>query len=191
MKYINLSKLILLVTVLFSLQSCEDKEKLFEANSDSWVQMGDAKWKFSGDEIMATILRGSGFIMTKDVYKDFELELQFYPDETINSGIFVRCAEKELSYTDCYEINIWDYHPDQKERTGAIVSRAAPLKNVQTINKWNTYKIQCKGNKIKAWINGDLTADIDNNGLIEGYIALQAAGLGTVRFKNVTLLKAL
>lgn len=187
MKYINLSKLILLVTVLFSLQSCEDKEKLFEANRDSWVQMGDAKWKFSGDEIMATILRGSGFIMTKDVYKDFELELQFYPDETINSGIFVRCAEKELSYTDCYEINIWDYHPDQKERTGAIVSRAAPLKNVQTINKWNTYKIQCKGNKIKAWINGDLTADIDNNELIEGYIALQAAGLGTVRFKNVTL----
>ncbi|WP_281540998.1 3-keto-disaccharide hydrolase [Maribacter aestuarii] len=185
MKYL---KLIFFVSLVLSYTSCQQGVPLFENNGNrDWIQKGDAKWEFSDDEITATLLRGSGFIMTKEVYEDFELELQFYPDETINSGIFVRCSESELSYTDCYEINIWDDHPDQNERTGAIVSRAKPILYVETTNTWNTYTIRCKGNRIKAWINGNLTADLENDDLGKGYIALQAAGLGTVRFRNIVL----
>jgi len=182
-----LTKHMLLVVFTISLLSCENKIQLFEPGSETWLQKGDANWEFNNGEIYGSLLKGSGFIMTKDAYKDFELDLEFYPDETINSGVFVRCKDYALSFSDCYEINIWDNHPDQPNRTGAIVSRTTPMAQVQTLNKWNTYKIRCEENHIQAWINGILVSDLENDDLKEGYIGLQADQIGLVKFRNVSL----
>jgi hypothetical protein len=167
--------------------SCGSTESLFRADDTSWIEKGEAQWEFTGDEIVGTIRGGAGFIMTKKRFGDFVLKLEFYPDETVNSGIFIRCKNEELSYTDCYEINIWDKHPNQKNRTGAIVSRAVPMAQVQTLNQWNTYKIKSDKNHIQAWVNGIPTADLKNDDLKEGYIGLQAAEVGTVKFRKVRI----
>ncbi len=180
--------LIILVSTLMT--SCSEKIQLFDLdNPDNWMEMGDAKWVFEQGVISGSLASGTGFLITKGTYADFDLHLEFYPDETINSGVFIRCKEQALSFTDCYEINIWDNHPQQENRTGAIVSRTTPLAKVNTVNQWNTYRINCRGNEIKAWINDVLVADIQNNDLAEGYIALQADGIGMVKFRNVTLKK--
>ncbi|MEP0132180.1 MAG: DUF1080 domain-containing protein [Eudoraea sp.] len=160
---------------------------IFVKDSNDWFQKGRASWKFDGDQLVGTSLGGSGFVMTNKKYKSFTLSLEFYPDTGINSGIFVRCKNKEISNKDCYEMNIWDYHPDQESRTGSIVTRAKPLVNVQTLGKWNSYKITCESNHIRTWINGKLTADIYNDDLSEGYIALQAAETGRIKFRNVKI----
>ncbi len=54
--------------------------------------------------------------MTNKTYKDFDIILEFYPDNSVNSGVFVRCKQQELSNIDCYVINIWDNHPDQSAK---------------------------------------------------------------------------
>jgi len=185
MKPIRVCISVIIIALL--ILSCNKPKPLFQANSNTWLQKGDAEWKITDEEIVGSLLRGAGFVMTKDAYKDFELELEFYPDETINSGIFIRCKDYALSYTDCYEVNIWDNHPDQPNRTGAIVSRTTPLAQIQTNNKWNTYKIRCEKNRIQAWINGTLVADLENDDLKQGYIGLQAAEIGMVKFRNVML----
>ncbi len=167
--------------------SCTGAKSLFGEHDPNWIEKGEAHWEFVNDTIVGSTQGGAGFIMTKEHYGDFVLTLEFYPDETVNSGIFIRCKNDELSYTDCYEINIWDRHPDQKNRTGAIVSRAVPLAQVQTVNKWNTYKIKSDTDHIQAWVNGVLTADIKNDDRKEGYIGLQAAEIGTVKFRNVRI----
>ena len=187
MKYLN--KVIFLVLIAFILFSCENKKSLFDANSTSWLQKGDAEWKITNEEIVGSLLRGAGFIMTKDTYKDFELELEFYPDETINSGIFVRCKDYALSYTDCYEINIWDLHPDQKNRTGAVVTRSTPLAHVETLDKWSSYKIKNEEDHLQAWVDDVLVVDLNNQDLKRGPIALQAAEKGTIMFRNVRITK--
>ena len=168
--------------------SCKENISLFEAGCDTWLQKGDARWEFVNGEIYGSNLKGTGFLITKDSYGNFELTLEFYPDETINSGVFVRCKNYALSYTDCYEINIWDFHPEPLDRTGAIVSRSNPLTHVVTVNKWNTYKIRCNKSRIQAWINGELVADLENEDLKEGYIALQADQIGSIKFRNITLI---
>jgi len=160
---------------------------IFAEDSNEWFQEGRATWKFNGDQLVGTSLGGSGFVMTNKKYQNFTLSLEFYPDAGINSGIFVRCKNKEISNKDCYEMNIWDYHPDQESRTGSIVTRAKPLIDVQTIGKWNSYKITCESNHIRTWINGKLTVDIFNDDLSEGYIALQAAEPGRIKFRNVKI----
>lgn len=185
MKHIRISTLVILV--IFFCTSCGGAKILFHPDNEDWFEKGDAKWLNTSEEIVGSANGGSGFIMTKDAYKDFILELEFYPDKTINSGVFVRCKNYEIAYNDCYEVNIWDEHPNQKSRTGAIVSRAIPLVYVNTLNKWNTYKIKIKNNHLQVWVNSILTADLENDELSEGYIGLQAAETGTIKFRNVKI----
>ena len=180
--------LFVLAAVLFNCKSEQNKDiLLFVEHAEDWISGGDAKWSFINDNLVGVADSSAGFVMTKDKYRNFELTLEFNPDSTINSGVFVRCLNIELSNIDCYEMNIWDLHPDQKSRTGSVVSRAEPDAYVETLNTWNTYRILCEDKKITTWVNKIKTIDMENEDLIEGYIALQAAETGTIQFRNVRL----
>ncbi|NKI31738.1 3-keto-disaccharide hydrolase [Croceivirga thetidis] len=173
--------------VLFLNSACNTTTILFQENSDDWEIFGAADWRFSNGNLIGAIEEGAGFVMTKDSYKDFALELEFYPDSTINSGVFIRCMKKELSASNCHELNIWDLHPNQDYRTGAIVSKGIPKAHVETLNKWNSYKILAMENRIQVWVNTIKTADSTFLHPPEGYIALQAMGNGKIKFRNIML----
>ena len=186
----QLKTYLVLLSISMFLFSCNEKDKveiLFQENGSDWFSEGDADWKFINNELVGSLEEGAGFVMTKNTYRDFVLELEFKPDSAINSGVFVRCKNKELSNIDCYEINIWDLHPDQTNRTGAVVTRAKPLEIVETLDKWNNYKIKNQSNHLEVWINGVKTADITDNDLVEGPIALQAAESGSISFRNIKI----
>lgn len=167
--------------------SCKKSETLFQENSEDWYVVGDANWEFVDNELVGSTKSGSGFIVTKQTYKNFNLELDFMPDSDINSGIFIRCENDTLSSKNCYEINIWDTHPNQENRTGAVVNIYPPLGQVHTIGKWNTFKIMANMNHLQVWVNDVLTIDAQDDSHIEGYIGLQAAGLEEIRFKNIKI----
>lgn len=178
-----------IVILIFTCFSCNNPHVLFQENQEDWFSEGDATWSYYNNELVGSIESGSGFVMTRDIYKDFVLELEFNPDSTINSGVFIRCKNHEINPSDCYEINIWDLHPNQDYRTGSVVMKSNPLQWVETINKWNTLKIVSEKNHIKAWINGNLTADIQDSTLIEGHIGLQAAVFGEIKFRDISIEK--
>jgi hypothetical protein len=182
-----ISVLILLILVSSCFEKTLSMEVLFQERATDWFSDGDAEWKFVNGELTGSLESGAGFVMTKKSYSNFILELEFNPDNTINSGVFIRCKNKELSFEDCYEVNIWDLHPKQENRTGAIVSRSSPLKKVNTLNKWNTYKIINNKDHLQVWINDVMTIDLKDKDRIEGPIALQAAESGKILFRNVRL----
>jgi len=157
---------------------------LFTENAEDWSVEGGADWSFENGELVGVADSIAGLVISKTSFKDFELNLEFKPDSTVNSGVFVRCEDAPSAGT-CYEINIWDLHPNQDNRTGAVVTIAVPLSQVHTLNKWNTYKIKCEGGRIQAWVNGIQTVDLMNELHGQGPIALQAASVGEVRFRNV------
>jgi len=179
--------LLFLTMVSSCLHTEEKKEVLFQEAATDWTMEGDAQWRFVNGVLEGSVANGAGFVMTNTSYSNFSLELEFKPDSTINSGIFIRCKHRELSFEDCYEVNIWDLHPKQENRTGAIVSRMSPLEKVHTINQWNTYKIKNNKDHLQAWINDVLVIDLKDNDRVEGPIALQAAESGTILFRNVKL----
>ena len=188
MKSIKGLFILAVISLLFdSCSSQQSFEPLFQESGNNWTREGDAEWRFENNELIGSISKGAGYVMTKTSYNDFILELEFYPDSTINSGIFVRCKNRELSGEDCYENNIWDLHPKQENRTGAVVSRATPLEKVNTLNKWNTYKIKNQKDHLQAWINGKLVVDFKNQELNNGPIGLQASGKGVIKFRNVKI----
>ncbi len=178
----------LILMCLFSCTTEDTKtQDLFLKDSGTWFEEGDATWEFADNVLVGRIDSGSGFVMTKDIFSDFELTLEFKPDSTINSGVFVMCPQNQISATECYEINIWDLHPNQDFRTGSIVTRMSPLAIVNTIDRWNTYKISHRFDKIIITINGIKTAELEAGQTNSGYIALQAAGNGSIMFRNVEI----
>lgn len=152
-----------------------------------WQAQGDAGWQ-TDNELVSLNPTGEGYLVSRGVYDNFELTAEFQPDETVNSGILIRCQDRnDITPLSCFEINIWDDHPNQDYRTGAIVIHAAPpLAQLETIGQWNTYRIVAKGPVIEAWLNGVLTARLSSADLSEGFIALQSQN-GLVAFRNVKL----
>ena len=185
------TSLIFMILLGFVFEVCYAQQSgqsvLFTENSGDWITGGEAVWTFEDGVLVGDAGGGDGFVMTNATYKHFQLELEFYPDQQVNSGIFLRCAKETLSASDCYEINIWDHHPNQSARTGAVVSRSEPLQTVETIDRWNTYKIVSSQTGIQAWINDVMVVDLKDSELGEGYIALQAANKGSIQFRNVSI----
>ena len=147
-------------------------------------QQGTAAWSFGNASITGE--GGEGYILSVNEYEDFILSLEFFPDENVNSGIFIRCPNQEVGATSCYEINIWDNHVNQEFRTGAIVTHGPPLKHVDSIGKWNEYIVKAKGNRIQVWLNGQKTADLKDSKSERGNIALQANN-GNIQFRNLLI----
>lgn len=187
----NWGLLVLLIILGFACNNNESKtptkENLFQENNKNWITTGEAQWTFNNGEIIGEANEGIGYMITQDAYENFILELEFMPDSTINSGVFIRCDSEELGASNCYEINIWDLHPNQDYRTGSVVTRVKPLEKVETLNQWNKYKIQSKDDHLQVWINDIKTVDFHDDQLKNGLVGLQAGGNGVIKFKNVTL----
>ena len=153
------------------------------SNLNNFNPIGSANWEIADGAVGAD--SGSGFLVTKESYADFELTLEFWVDEPANSGIFVRCADA-MSVTDrnSYEVNIYDTRADQTYRTGGIVHIAAPNSVVMTGGKWNSYEIKAEGSRLMVTLNGQEMVDVRDTQFSDGPIALQY-GLGIVKFRNV------
>ena len=170
-----------------------------QAQSPEWVTLfdgthlnhfntvGTANWKIGGGMVEAT--SGSGFLVSKETYDNFEVRVEFWVDEGGNSGVYMRCQDAaKITDTTCYEANVFDKRPDQSGRTGAIVHIAKPLAIVDAGGRWNTYEISAKGPQLTVRLNGTLTAQAEDAKVTSGPIALQYAA-GTVRFRRVQIRK--
>ena len=155
------------------------------SNLDNFNPIGDANWELADGAVQAN--RGSGFLVTRESYADFELTLEFWVDEPANSGIFIRCADPSMvTDRNSYEVNIYDTRPDQTYRTGGIVHIAAPASVINAGGQWNTYEITARGPRLQVTLNGEEIVDVEDTQFASGPIALQY-GAGVVRFRNVRI----
>lgn len=154
-------------------------------NLDNWTTIGNANWKLANGIVEANT--GVGFLVSKGVYKDFELRAEFWVDEPANSGVFIRCSNAlELTQDNAYEVNVYDKRPDQTYATGAIVGVARPSEKMLAAGKWNTFEIRAQGTHLEVTLNGVKTVDARDSKFASGPIGLQAAA-GTVRFRLVQI----
>ena len=160
---------------------------LLEGDLAKFTKLGDANWSLKDGLLGAS--SGSGFLVTKEAFADYELKLEFYPGTNTNSGVFMRCADPaKINDKSCYEANIFDKRKDQSGRTGGIPNYAPPAVVIDSENQWNTYEIMAKGSHITVKLNGKLTVDVKDKTLAGGPIALQFRA-GSIKFRNVQIRK--
>jgi hypothetical protein len=157
---------------------------LFDGKSvAAFNPVGDANWQVMEGVVQAS--KGTGFLVTKDSYRDFQLKVEFWVDDDANSGVFIRCEDpKTINAMNAYEVNIYDKRPDPAYATGAIVDVAKPITALKAGGKWNTFEITAQGPHMVVILNGTKTVDVQHSGHARGPIALQY-GAGTVKFRNV------
>jgi hypothetical protein len=172
--------------MVFAQTPASDWVTLFDGKHlNNFNMVGTANWKLGDGMVEAT--SGSGFLVSKETFSNFEIRVEFYVGEGANSGVYMRC-QNATTITDktCYEANVFDKRPDQSGRTGAIVHVATPLAIVDAGGKWNTYEITAKGPQLIVKLNGTITAQAEDTQFASGPIALQYQA-GTVRFRRVQI----
>jgi Domain of Unknown Function (DUF1080) len=159
---------------------------LFDGKSlSSFNTIGDANWQLMEGVVQAN--KGTGFLVTKASYADFQLKVEFWVDDDANSGVFIRCENpQQITAMNAYEVNIYDKRPDPSYGTGAIVDVAKPLTAMKAGGKWNTYEITAQGPRMVVTLNGTKTVDVQNSAHARGPIGLQY-GAGMVKFRSVQI----
>ncbi|PHS17656.1 MAG: hypothetical protein COA78_02720 [Blastopirellula sp.] len=219
----SLTLLALLTCTSFAAASDDGFKPLFNGkNLDNWVQHGGvAKYTIEGDEIVGTSVpkTSNSFLCTDREYGDFILLVEFKIDNKLNSGIQIRSKvfEKETEIdlgngkkrkvsadrVHGYQVEI---DPTKRAWSGGIYdeSRRGWLNDLKDNPKaqkafkndeWNKYRIECKGDSIKTWVNGVPAADLKDGLTAKGIIALQVHGVGNdatkigkqVRWRNVMI----
>jgi 3-keto-disaccharide hydrolase len=171
-----------------------------------------AGWTVAGNEI--TKSRGTGDIMTKDQFANFELELEWKIGKAGNSGIFYR-ATKEYDhiywsgpeYQLLDDANASDGKNPLTSAASAYALYAPPPGVVKPADEWNTTRIVVKGSHVEHWLNGQKVVEYElwspdwkakvaaskfkdwpNYGLAKrGYIGIQGDHNGTLSIRNVRI----
>jgi len=159
-------------------------------NKGEWTEVGKANWAMKDGAYSADQRDGKdpSYLVSKDSYKDFQIRAEFWVDEEANSGIFLRCEQRDkIGAKICYEVNIYDKRPDPSYGTGAIVNTAKVDPMPKAAGKWNVYEITAQGPHLVVVLNGQKTVDVqDSTHLNAGPFALQY-GSGVVKFRKVQI----
>ena len=152
----------------------------------SFNEIGEGNWTIVDGYVESSDASGS-HLVSKGQYTDFRLKVDFWNGVGSNSGVFIRCDSEESASPDtCYEINIYDLNENPDNRTGAIMRHSPPLITTETEGNWNTYDIVAQGSNITVMLNGNITAEIEDNTHPDGPFTLQSNG-GTIRFGTVQI----
>jgi len=87
------SSISLLVLITIAITSFAQKSSLFNGKDlDGWKIYGTEKWYVEDGELICESGpdKGYGYLATEKIYKDFEIELEFFLLANGNSGVFIR-----------------------------------------------------------------------------------------------------
>lgn len=159
------------------------------------------------NEIQLHTIARKFFLMTKKTYSDFIFEAEVrLPEGVSNSGFMFRSH---------FEPNrVWGYQaevdPSDRAWSGGLYDEGRrgwihpkqPIdsdynkenwteerRNAFKLGEWNHYRIHCEGNRIRIYVNGILTTDLEDDLDQVGRIGLQHHGeVGqTYRFRNLRI----
>ncbi|MEN6605336.1 MAG: DUF1080 domain-containing protein [Bryobacteraceae bacterium] len=177
------------------------------------VHSGKATYVVDNGTILGTAVLGSpnSFLCTNKEYGDFTLEFEVKVDPELNSGVQFRSqiyhgpeplkfedkgktVEKKLPEDRVYgyqvEIATHDsassgnvYDEARRGRFLDGFSARPAAKTAFKDHEWNKYRVECKGDSIRTWVNGVLASDFKDAMTAKGIIGLQVHGVGQDRFK--------
>lgn len=196
---------------------------LFDGKTlEGWEQHGGkAEYRVEDGQIVGRSVPNTpnSFLCTRQEFGDFILEVEWKVDPKLNSGIQIRSqvfpeptqavidgktyrfpADRVHGYQveidpDVERGRLWSGGIYDEGRRGWL----ADLKDNEAARKafkpndWNKFRIECRGDLIKTWINGVPAVELRDAVTLRGRIALQVHGVGNrtepleVRWRNIRI----
>lgn len=162
----------------------------------------ESNGQFSVADGVIKINRGTGWLRSNEVFKDFVLTIEFrFLEAGANSGIFIRTKatmhDNEKGYpNNGYQVQAKDSNEDKA--LGQIFLQGAPpfehtfdLQAVKQAYKphgnWHTYEITAQGETLEVKLNGIVVSTATSVKNLEGHIGIQGE-FGLLEFRKVEVL---
>ncbi len=184
-----------------------------------WVQRGGkAQYRMENGELVGRAVPGTpnSFLCTERSYTNFILELEFKPHPGLNSGVQIRseCFDRPTRVVTADKTNnipagrVHGYQveidPSARAWTGGIYDESrrgwladlktnAPAREAFRMHEWNRFRIECRGDEIRTWLNDVPAARLMDSMTPAGFIGLQVHGIGgntnllEIRWRNVRI----
>ena len=172
-----------------------------------WVATGNPDaWDVKDGEIVTVKPGQGGWLRTDRMFRDFELELDFWMPEGGNSGVGLRGSSGGDPAFTGFEVQILDTYGEEPglRNCGSVYEAVPPATMaVNAPGNWNSYRIRLVGDTLDVWLNGEHIHNgtkLDGRGFFRsedsplplntrattGYIALQDHG-HAFRYRNIRL----
>ncbi len=155
-----------------------------------------------------------GHLITDAKYKDYRIELEYrFAGKPGNCGLLVHASAPRVLYGmfpkslevqlmsknagdfwcigEDVAVDSMEVYRGPKENWGVVDGKERRVRNrtdgsEKALGEWNRMVVECLGDKVRVWVNGDLVNDGYNCTATSGSIALQAEG-AEVEFRKVAL----
>jgi hypothetical protein len=204
-------KQILITFSLFFLcilsSSAQNWKILFDGSDlAQWEKRGgNATYEIQGGAIVGTAVPNTPntFLCTKEKFSDFILELEVLLPNDLNSGVQFRSNVHERGHVFGYQCEI---DPSKRRFTAGIydesrrgwlypLSRNPKAQDAFEMAKWNSIRIECLGNEIRTYVNGQMASNLIDDETAKGFFGLQVHSIGDKRqegfkvmWKNIRIL---
>lgn len=162
--------------------------------------------------LLVSLADPQGHIITDSVYQNYRLEVEYrFAAKPGNCGVILHASTPRVLYAmfpksieaQLMHKNAGDFWcigedisvPEMEKRRGpkknwgSVDGKERRIINLtdkseKPVGEWNTMRVECLGDQIKVWVNGDLVNHGFNCTVSKGQIALQAEG-SEVEFRKV------
>jgi hypothetical protein len=168
------------------------------------------------DGMLVSLGKPGGHLITDKVYENYRLEVEYrFVDKPGNCGVLVHSSKPRVLYgmfpssieVQMHHTNAGDFWcigenievPDmvkrrpkgENQKWGGAKGDSRRILNLtdgseKAVGEWNKMVIECKGNEVKVWVNGDFVNHGKNCTVSKGQIAVQAEGV-EVEFKTLDI----
>ncbi len=166
------------------------------------------------DGNLVSLGKPNGHLITDAEFKNYRLEVEYrFAGKPGNCGVLVHASTPRALYKmfpKSIEVQMNHQHagdfwciveditvPDMvkrrgpKEKWGITEGKARRILNLtddseKAVGQWNAMVIECIGDEVKVWVNGDLVNHGTKCTAVKGQIALQAEG-SEVEFRKLSL----
>jgi len=128
-----------------------------------------------------------GYLSTKKVYDNFDLEVEFKQAANGNSGVFFR-STFEGTKVSGWQVEVAPPGHDtggiyESYGRGWLVQIPDEKENILKMGEWNKMRIRVEGGHVTTWLNGQQMVDIKDEKIAggKGAIALQIHSGGGIK----------
>jgi len=183
---------LLLLSLLAAASNAQGWKNLFDGKTLSgwdaratFAAPSTGDWKVEGGSI---VCGGAtpGWLSTKDSFKNFQLQLEFRGNASVNSGVFLRSQKEGEPHKTGYELQIWDMQP-AGFLTGSLVGSVKAQPTKIKADQWNSFDIAAKGDHFLVKLNGQTILDAKDSKHAEGVIGFQCQANQHIEFRNIRI----
>lgn len=142
---------------------------------------------------------GHDMLLTEQEYGDviFHFEFRYTPVEGktgYNSGAYVRNSKDgaiwhQAQFGDAKDGFLFGETPtaDGKKKFFSLAKQVKDMR-VKPVGQWNTFEVTARGKTLTLWVNGAVTCEFTDCGLLQGHVGLEGEGY-RIEFRNLKVRK--